>query len=320
MARAAAFGLGLFVAAGVLAGFEYRYRSNERDLDYVWDQPGRRYGTPPGLYGSNSDGFHERETGPRRPGVTRVLVVGDSVVWGFGLSLEQTITRVAERALGAGWEVLNNAQSGYDIEQVAATAAIRGRALAPDLIVYGAYTNDVVPTNLIYVGADRAPIWVGPNPWPLHRWSALVRRVEGARRVRGVTEDPDWTMYERGAQALRDAAGDIPVAALVLYPHVLANPDLAACSAKVGTPGWCEAQRDRGERMTTILAAAHIPTRGTLSALQRTGATAFYAARTPQDHDHPSAEGSVVFGGVLAELIRHVLATPESDRPPTIPG
>lgn len=320
MARLAALSFGMLVAGVLLAGAELRCRSNEADLDYLWDQPARRYGTPPGLYGSNSHGFHEREWGPKAPGTRRVVVVGDSVVWGFGLALEETLTRVAEDELGAGWEVLNTAQSGYDVEQVAATVAVVARGMDPDLIVYGAYVNDVVPTRAIYVGPDAAPVWVGPDPWPLHRWSALVRRAEGAARIPDATEIPDWDMFGRGVRALRAAAGPVPVAALLLLPHVTADPDPAACSARVEEPGWCEAQIAIADRMALLLAEADIPVRSTLGDLRRSGEHAFFPARSPKDRNHPAAAGARIFGHALADLVRHVDPGPESDRPPTIPG
>src|SRR6185295_777242 len=48
------------------------------------------------------------------PGVTRVLVLGDSVVFGHGLAAEDAMPAVLQQRLDGGFEVLNAGVSGYD--------------------------------------------------------------------------------------------------------------------------------------------------------------------------------------------------------------
>lgn len=320
MARARALALGLALAALPLVGAEGWARRNERDIDWVPDQPGRGYATPGGQHGANARGFHEREPAAKPAGTRRVAVVGDSVTWGGGLALEETLTRVAEADLAPDWQVLNYATYGYDTCQAAATLRHVARADDPDLVVYAAYPNDLVPTELIYVGPARAPVWVGADPWPLHGRSALVRRVEGVVRARGYAERPDPARFARCVTELLDAAGDVPVAALVLLPHVLAA-DLESCDAAAGEPGWCAAQLAAAETMQTVLAEAHVPNASTLLDLRHAEGPSYFPPDAPTDRDHPNAAGARVFGQALAALVRHVTRPrSDSDRAPDFPG
>src|SRR5262245_7277911 len=68
----------------------------------------------------NSLQFRDREPGPRRPGVRRVVVLGDSFTEGQGVKESDVYPRVLERALnepGEGrWEVLNFGPRGADFQ------------------------------------------------------------------------------------------------------------------------------------------------------------------------------------------------------------
>jgi len=318
--RARALTVGLVLASLPVLGAEVWTRRNERDIDWVPHQPGRAYATPAGQHGANARGFHERAPGPKPAGTRRVAVVGDSVTWGAGLALEETLTRVAEADLGPGWEVLNYATYGYDTCQSAATLRHVAMADDPDLVVYAAYPNDLVPTELIYVGPERAPVWVGADPWPLHRWSALVRRVEGVVRARGHAERADPAHLGRCVADLVAAAGDRPLAGLVLLPHVLAAPP-ERCDVLAGEPGWCAAQLAAADQIQLTLAEAHIPNASTLPDLRHAGGDGFFPAHAPTDRDHPDAAGARVFGHALAALIRHATrGWTDSDRGPDFPG
>lgn len=98
----------------------------------------------------NSLGMRDREYPPTKPpGTFRILILGDSVTYGWGVSLEDIYTEKLEAMLNdvSGgnplYEVLNLAVSGYNTEQEVALLKARGIALGPDLVVIGLVTNDI---------------------------------------------------------------------------------------------------------------------------------------------------------------------------------
>jgi lysophospholipase L1-like esterase len=124
------------------------------------------------------------------PGTRRLLVLGDSVVFGEGLAEEDTFPRLLERALAeagaAPTEVLNGAAPGYNTEAELAYLREVGLALAPDELVLGVSLNDFGPTPAL---TPSGFLTVDPKardraPWPsnhsefyvLLRWTITYAR------------------------------------------------------------------------------------------------------------------------------------------------
>ena len=92
----------------------------------------------------NSLRFRDAEFAPKRPGVRRVMVLGDSFTEGQGVKEPDTYVRVLEARLRSGggeWEVRNCGRRGADFpllfelfEQVL--------RFEPDVVVYGMVLND----------------------------------------------------------------------------------------------------------------------------------------------------------------------------------
>ncbi len=302
--RLAALAFGTALALVGLGGVEAWCREGERRLEYLWDSP-RLFAVRPGVAGTNAWGFHEREIRPEpAAGVRRVVVIGDSVTWGAGPA-EEAYPRRVEQALGPPWQVLNLAHYGYDIRQSAAVLRELGWAYAPEIVVYASYTNDPVPSRAIEV--DGGHVWVGEGgflPPLLRQHSALLRRAEGAVLVRRLQDRPDWEFYRASLQDLRDqaVAHGVPLLVLGLVPHVLAEPDLAVCSARVGQPGLCEEHAAIADAQEKVAHALDLPWLGVLPALRASGRTDFYPPDS-RDWQHPGPEGHVVFAGVLLKLL-----------------
>jgi GDSL-like lipase/acylhydrolase family protein len=94
--------------------------------------------------------FRSPLIGPHRPGVTRVVVIGDSFTEGMGVKEEDAYPRVLHRLLNTGaeagrWEVLNCGRRGYDFPELfdLFDAVL---AFEPDVVVYGMVLNDAVKT------------------------------------------------------------------------------------------------------------------------------------------------------------------------------
>ena len=67
------------------------------------------------VYRTNSHGIREPEIAPKRPGERRIMLLGDSFVWGDGLNEQDTVARQLQRRLDAvrpGFRVVNAGVSG----------------------------------------------------------------------------------------------------------------------------------------------------------------------------------------------------------------
>ena len=93
----------------------------------------------------NSLGFRdpERSLDPP-PGVRRVLLLGDSVSWGWGVDDGERFSDLIEAELGPGVEVINLAVPGYGTDHHLWTLEHNGFAFQPDLVLLGMVLNDLV--------------------------------------------------------------------------------------------------------------------------------------------------------------------------------
>ncbi len=288
-----------------LGGAEALARYADDTLDFPTD--GRRFSTRGGTHGTNRSGFLERELPEAPPaGVRRIVVLGDSMTWGTG-SAAEAWPRVMEARLGAPWEAVNLSHYGYDAEQSLATLRAIGWRYGPDAVVFGTYGNDLVPTELITVGRSAMPAWVGGPDGPGTRWS-LWRRVEGAWRTRGFEEREAPDRYRAALLALKEATATagVPLFVVLLVPHVLAEPDLAACEARAGGAARCASALERAERQSRLLDSLSIPYLSTLPAL-RTGPERAWFAADSSDWEHPSPQGHVVVGEAVADWLGPML-------------
>lgn len=151
----------------------------------------------------NSLRFRDAEFGPKRPGMRRVIVLGDSFTEGQGVKEPDTYVRALERALkagGQGWEVLNCGRRGADFPLLFETFE-QVLAFDPDVVIYGMVLNDADQSaefhaRQTYVNdlildrgrstADGRPV---PDMGPLDsRLAGFVRdRVETVRTARETT-------------------------------------------------------------------------------------------------------------------------------------
>lgn len=100
---------------------------------------------------SNADGFRSsRELGEpdARP---RVLVLGDSFVFGLGVEEGERFTEVLER-LEPRWRVDNLGMTGYGVDLMLRALEALGPKAKPDVVVLAVYTHDFVRLNPQYAG------------------------------------------------------------------------------------------------------------------------------------------------------------------------
>ena len=162
----------------------------------------------------NSQGLRDREYPlAKPPGVYRIMMLGDSTTFGWGVRQEDTAAKLLERKLNAnpppGYdkvEVINAGVGNYDTVQEVTYYETRGQAFHPDLVILVFFIND-------------------PEPVPVEKKGFLIdrsylvafsaNRFDGILRHFGVR--PDWKQYysslydddKPGFQACKQALRDL---------------------------------------------------------------------------------------------------------------
>jgi lysophospholipase L1-like esterase len=87
---------------------------------------------------------------PKLDGKFRIMIVGDSLTYGYGVREEETYSKQLETMLNKkfGVEVLNLGVSGHQSEDILKTIKQWTVLLKPDLIIYGVCLNDFLPAGV----------------------------------------------------------------------------------------------------------------------------------------------------------------------------
>ncbi len=200
----------------------------------------------------NSAGLRDDEHALERPaGTKRILVLGDSFMFGQGVSMEEALPRLLEDEI-PGVEVINAGVPGYDLGQEYLYYRERGRRYRPDVVLLAFFVNDLVVFHELDVldGPDGLPLGYEQRAGPIRSG----REKEG--KSRGVlAAASDWVatrsvlcsfvrsrltsqaVTRPADQPARNGALDAPY-----LPYFLADPDEATRQA------W-----DRGYRILDAL-------------------------------------------------------------------
>ena len=179
------------------------------------------------------------ESGPKAPGVRRILVQGDSITWGDGVR-EWTDTypiRLLDRINGPGhwYDMAVHAYDGKEIDNHLATIAGAIERTDPDIVVYQWFINDVEINRALRPQHERS--W---RTWPWHDdlqaksflcyvldfAADKFLPVPGRSYLTYLEQDyapgtPGWTLYARTFHAWAEHAiayADRTI--LMLYPPV----------------------------------------------------------------------------------------------------
>ncbi len=134
---------------------------------------------------SNSQSLRgEREFGPKADGAIRILFLGDSCTFGYGLSHEETVAYQAEQRLReqfpyAEIQCINAGVPGYTLFQGQQQLESIGYALEPDLIILSFGWNDGDSWDGRSDAAQYASLRAAMAPAPL-AWSRLAAMVSRA--------------------------------------------------------------------------------------------------------------------------------------------
>jgi len=189
------------------------------------------------------------------PGVFRIVVLGDSFMEAYQVTLEESLPhRLQERLAARGVEVVNLGVGGYGTIHAYLALREEGLRYQPDLVILAFFSNDVSddsralqelrlgPDDLktfgrpfVRIAGDDAEIeWVMPDPDRVERYVAK-RRAKRSGALRAVLRFLEPTQvgnaFERGLSAL------LPRAVKHHDPHVILGwPFLSDFSPEFASP------------------------------------------------------------------------------------
>jgi hypothetical protein len=326
---------GLAIGAGIFAVVENRYLRHEQQLISrpVFDPPGIKYAYSSALEVGKIRGWVAgMQPPPRRPGTARIIALGDSVTYGLGTRAEDAWPAALERQVGdvVDVEVFNLAMCGWDAEQSVSLAIHELPRWQPDLVVWATYTNDVLPTYLMWAATDEHPVFVGTSipesvgvlPEAADLWLArrsaiyrlfLANRMARAKKA-GLQLGPRVDWYERQLSELAQwsKTTDTPVLVLALPAHTQADP--AQCPAVVNEHD-CRLQAEGYRTITQTLSRSGLDWIDGQAIYAATGRPHFMiqpgAAAGPgawdNDAEHPTAAGhAALAAGITTEVVRRL--------------
>jgi lysophospholipase L1-like esterase len=162
-------------------------------------------------YRTNAAGFRDRELAPKRAETFRILVVGDSVVFGYGepvlAAFPQQLDALLRERRGPPIEVFNLGIAGYNSLQQVRLVEARALAHEPDLLVLPYVHND----NKEDGGDGGLSRYFKRSPSRLYDWLRIRLRRLSRRIGRDVTTEA----YDRLAEITQERA--LPVV-VVVFP------------------------------------------------------------------------------------------------------
>jgi hypothetical protein len=116
----------------------------------------------------NADAWRSTYDFEVRPSKRRVIVTGDSFVYGWLVDDSETIPAYLERELGPGAEVLNMAARGYGLDQMALVATSIAPRYQPEAIVIAFIADDLRRSCYDFNFNLKKPhfVWQGNNVVP----------------------------------------------------------------------------------------------------------------------------------------------------------
>jgi len=177
----------------------------------------------------NSKGLRGDEHSYEKNGKRRILVLGDSFTWGFGVEQADRYTEQVEAMMGPGVEIINAGVSGYGTDQELLWFTQEGMKYHPDIVLLEFGLEDIINNNHALQYSYPKPLYVvkdgqleltnTPVPRRDARWEERVRspattepqiaesgwkrNKEGAKNfIKGHFVAP--TLIVRGFRNLRD--------------------------------------------------------------------------------------------------------------------
>ena len=179
---------------------------------------------------TNSIGLRaDREiAAPKDPSTTRILMLGDSVTFGFGVAQHETTSAQLESLLngsGRRVEVLNAGVGNYNTAMQVEAYLQRQRSLGPDLVVLNFFVNDAEPTPVprgnFLTRSSLAAVYFNNRVDSVARWSNGAPGWEQYYSDLFKDDAPGWQAAKQSITALEQACDeDGRRLAIVNYPDL----------------------------------------------------------------------------------------------------
>lgn len=141
----------LLEAAPEIGSLLNRFQRSDNPVLFYEPRPGYADET----YKINSAGFRDREFAlEKSDDVFRIVVLGDSIIWGHGLPQDKTFAKQLESKLnqqsrdGINFEALNFGVSGYSTVEEVELFRTKAIKYDPDLVIVGYCLNDYFDSSL----------------------------------------------------------------------------------------------------------------------------------------------------------------------------
>lgn len=279
-----------------------------RELKRVSAVPGVGHEHVPGGSGTfmgvavsiNRQGLRGRDLAtPKPPGTVRILMLGDSVTFGWGAAEEDTTSAALEKLLNAGggeiaYEVVNAGVGNTNTAMQVAYLNHGGLQLQPDVVILNYFINDAEPTP------TRKSSWLMENSYAAvflaGRLDIVMRRFLGredwkAYYGRLYDEQADgWRTAKASIEALARTCRERGIALLVAH-----YPELHQLRPYPFSP--------QTELVRAAVAGASVPFVDLLASVENEDPVRLWVTSTDA---HPNSRAAEKFAALLAERLREL--------------
>ncbi|MFP6621168.1 MAG: GDSL-type esterase/lipase family protein [Pirellulaceae bacterium] len=192
----------------------HRYLYDER---YGWKNiPGWQATTIGQPLSINSRGLRDREYSDEKPpGTRRILVLGDSYTWGYGVGDKEIYTEVLETLLQEKYphyEIINAGVSGWGTDQQYLFLLQEGLNYSPDLVIVAHFINDLdeilqtesygLQKPMFMVQDNKLVLYNSPVPRPSLRNTRNIQRKNPFLLTKHLLETMEHVCAQHNCQVM----------------------------------------------------------------------------------------------------------------------
>jgi hypothetical protein len=243
---------------------------------------------------TNSHGLRDREYPEEKPqDVYRIVMLGDSTTFGWGVPESQTTAKILERELNSAnipghrrFEVLNAGVGNYDTVQEYTHYLTYDRAFHPDLVILEYFINDAEP-----VPVERKPGLLGKS----YLLAFVISRYDSGMRFTG--RRPNWKEYYAGLY--RDGSPGLEAAEKALVSLAAGTRDDRTQLLVTILPELHEINASypftrEHQKIKNVLASNHVPVIDLIDGLRGHGPESSLWVTAEDDHPNGKANTLIV--------------------------
>lgn len=260
---------------------------------------------------TNSHGLRDREYSESKPeGTYRIVMLGDSTTFGWGVPFDETIPKILERELNRSGipgykncEVLNAGVGNYDTVQEVAHYQTLDSVFHPDLVILDYFINDAEP-----VPRESHPALLGRS----YLLAFAIARYDALLQFAGL--HPSWkdyyaSLYDDGQPGFK--AAEQALVNLSKFTRAQGADLLVAMLPELHQiNGDSYPFTNEQKKIEAVLAARNVPVIDLIQGLRDHGPEQTLWV-TPSD-PHPNGKANALIVAQLVPWIVHNVACPQS--------